>query len=225
MCDKINIKSQAELFRKINQVIPLSVNRISIDIDIMVKIFIEKEQTMGKYSCVNQLGFVVPDLKEAMRLYGKIYGVKRWYHPINKPVGESYFEGKPYNDPEFDIAIGYCGKTEIELIHVGKVDNLYSRFLKERPAGGLHHISFFVKDLDAWIEEYRQMGFELSQNGVTNGRSTKCRYAYMTRPEQGLGCIVEAAEMNMGKITMGSRGAFSMWLGLFTGDTKRWRIK
>ena len=34
------------------------------------------------------------------------------------------------------------------------MDNLYSRFLEQNPAGGLHHISFFVKDLDKWIDDH-----------------------------------------------------------------------
>jgi len=175
---------------------------------------------MQKYKCVHQLGFVVPDLKKAMDFYGQVYGVKHWFEAVNKPAGEIFFEGKPCPDPDFKVIIGYCGKTEIELIHVGNVDNLYSRYLKINPAGGLHHVSFFVKDLDQFIADYKAMGFEVTQNGVTNGRSTKCRYAYMTRKEEGLGCIVEAAEMNMGKINVPSRSAIALWASVLTGDTK-----
>ena len=110
---------------------------------------------MSKYNRVHQLGFVVPDMEAAMDFYGAVYGVKRWYRPVNEPQGELFFEGRPFSDPGYDMAIGYCGKTEIELITVGKVDNLYSRYLAQNPAGGLHHISFFVRNLDAWVEEYK----------------------------------------------------------------------
>lgn len=90
---------------------------------------------MSKYNRVHQLGFVVPDMEAAMDFYGAVYGVKRWYRPVNEPQGELFFEGRPFSDPGYDMAIGYCGKTEIELITVGKVDNLYSRYLAQNPAG------------------------------------------------------------------------------------------
>lgn len=179
---------------------------------------------MKKYKMVNQLGFVVPNMEEGMDKYGAVYNIKKWYRPVNEPQGELFFEGKPFQDPGYDMAIGYCGKTEIELITVGEgMDNLYSRFLKQNPAGGLHHISFFVKDLDKWIEEYKAKGFEVTQNGLVNGTHSKCRFAYMTRPGDGFGCIVEGAEQRLGKMRLGGRTAFSLWLGLKTKDTERLR--
>lgn len=176
---------------------------------------------MRKYRAVNQLGFVVPDMKEGMKKYGEIYGIRKWYRPTNDPHGELFFEGKPFEDERYDMAIGYCGKTEIELITVGDVDNLYSRFLRQTPSGGLHHVSFFVKDLDEWVEEYKALGFTVTQNGLVNGKKTKCRFAYMTRPGEDLGCIVEGAELKLGKLRLSGRGPFSFWLGLLTGDTTR----
>lgn len=174
---------------------------------------------MKRYKRVNQLGFVVPDMEEGMKKYGEIYKIKKWYRPVNEPQGELFFEGKPFKDPRYDMAIGYCGKTEIELITVGDVDNLYSRFLKINPNGGLHHISFFVKDLAKWIEEYKALGFEVTQNGVVNGKHSKCYFAYMTKKGDNLGCIVEGAELRLGKMRLKSRNAFSLKLGLLTKDT------
>ena len=159
---------------------------------------------MSKYNRVHQLGFVVPDMEAAMDFYGAVYGVKRWYRPVNEPQGELFFEGRPFSDPGYDMAIGYCGKTEIELITVGKVDNLYSRYLAQNPAGGLHHISFFVRNLDAWVEEYKAKGFRVTQNGLVNGKRSKCRFAYMTRPAEGLSCIVEGAELRLGRLRLPS---------------------
>lgn len=178
---------------------------------------------MSKYNRVHQLGFVVPDMEAAMDFYGAVYGVKRWYRPVNEPQGELFFEGRPFSDPGYDMAIGYCGKTEIELITVGKVDNLYSRYLAQNPAGGLHHISFFVRNLDAWVEEYKAKGFRVTQNGLVNGKRSKCRFAYMTRPAEGLSCIVEGAELRLGRLRLPSRGPLSFRLGLLTGDTLRLR--
>lgn len=179
---------------------------------------------MSRYKMAQQLGFVVPDMEAAMDKYGAAYGIRKWYQPCNSPQGELFYQGAPFTDPGYDMAIGYCGKTEIELITVGPgVDNLYSRFLELNSQGGLHHISFFVRDLEAWIAEYRQKGYEVRQNGLINGKRSQCRFAYMTRPEDGLSCIVEGAELRLGPLRLGGRGPFSFWLGTFTGDTKRLR--
>ena len=176
-----------------------------------------------KYSMVNQLGFVVPDMEKGMDFYGAAYNIKKWFRPTNDPHGELFFKGKPFEDEKYDMALGYCGRTEIELITVGDVDNLYSRYLKMNPAGGLHHISFFVRDLDKWIEEYKAKGYEVTQNGVVNGKRSKCRFAYMTRPDNELGCIVEGAELSLGKLRLPGRGLWSLILGLRTGDTTKLR--
>ncbi len=178
---------------------------------------------MRRYRMVNQLGFVVPDMEEGMDKYGQVYGIKKWYRPTNDPHGELFFEGEPFEDERYDMAIGYCGRTEIELITAGDVDNIYTRYLEKNPAGGLHHISFFVRDLDGWVKEYEAMGFRKTQYGTVNGKRSKCRFAYMTRPGDGLGCIVEGAELTLGKLRLPGRGPFSFILGLLTGDTARLR--
>ena len=175
------------------------------------------------YSMIHQLGFVVPDLEAGMDQYGAAYRIRRWYRPVNEPRGPLWFMGQPFSDPRYDTAIGYCGKTEIELITVGHVDNLYSRFLAAHPDGGLHHVSFFVRDLDRWVEAQRQQGFEVAQNGQLNGRRTVCRFAYMTRPGDGHGCIMEASELRLGRLRLPGRGPFSLWLGTLTGDAVRLR--
>ena len=172
---------------------------------------------------VSQLGFVVPDLEAGMDFYGAVYHIRKWYRPTNEPQGQLYFQGKPFSDPGYDMAIGHCGKTEIELISVGAVDNIYSRFLQANPTGGLHHISFFVKDLDKWVAEYQALGFSVVQNGHLNGRRTQCRFAYMARPGDGFGCIVEAAELRLGRLRLPGRGPLSFRLGTLTGDTTRLR--
>lgn len=172
----------------------------------------------GSYAHVHQLGFVVEDMKAAIREYGAIYKVKKWYRPVNSPQGELFYKGERFEDSGYEMAIGFSGKTEIELITTAAKENIYTGFLREN-GPGLHHISFFVKDLDAAVREYEGLGFEVTQNGSINGKSMLTRFAYMTKPGRGYGNIVEFSEVSMGGMKV-MRSPANMWFGVLTGNVE-----
>ena len=67
--------------------------------------------------------------------------------------------------------------------------NSYQEFLDER-GEGLHHLGYFVEDIDAEISNMESKGFPLLQSGrVADGA-----YAYFDT-EGAFGCIVEAIQM------------------------------
>ena len=134
-----------------------------------------------KFKRVHQLGYVVEDMDKAMDEYGKIYGIKAWYRAVNEPVGQLYYKGQPFTDPGYDVVLGYCGKTEIELITTGGAENIYTAFIRAH-GYGLHHFCFFVRDIKPYVAEYEKRGWVVTQNGVINGKSTKSHFAYLTRP-------------------------------------------
>lgn len=169
-----------------------------------------------KFSRVHQLGFVVEDLEQAMRDYSRIYHVKRWYRAVNEMKDRMYYKGKQVQDDGFDLVIGYCGKTEIELITSTAKENIYVNFLREN-GPGLHHISFFVSDLDKAIQDYLDLGFEVIQNGTLGNRSAVTRYAYLKRPGSRHGNIVELQQTRMFDLFTINRNGFFTWLGTLTG--------
>lgn len=168
---------------------------------------------------VDQIGFIVTDMQKAMEEYGKIYHIRQWYRAVNKPAGPIYYEGKEIKDDGFDAVIGYCGKTEIELITTSLPDNLYGRFLHDR-GPGLNHFCFFVKDIEKVTAQYEAMGFKVLQKGCMQGRHMRSRYTYLVRPGDEYGRIVELGETKWGNATL-RRSAFGMKIAALLGDAEK----
>ncbi|MDO4552946.1 MAG: VOC family protein [Bacillota bacterium] len=168
------------------------------------------------YSLVHQLGFVVEDIDRAMEDLGREYRVAKWYRPANSTPEEMYYEGKKI-DIRSEAVIGYCGKTEIEIISfTGGDENLYSIGLEEN-GPGFHHVSFFVKDMEAALKEYEALGYRRTQWGVMTGKSTVTRYEYLTKPGQLSRSIIELNETKMGKRAI-IRGSRDCAIGVKFGD-------
>lgn len=173
---------------------------------------------MSKRS-VDQIGFIVDDMEKAMREYGAIYHIKHWFRAVNTPPGKIFYNGEEIQDPGFDACIGYCGRTEIELITTSHPDNLYGAFLREQ-GPGLHHFCFFVKDINKVIKEYEAQGFNVIQRGSMNGKHMVSYYAYLVKPGEKFSRIVELGETKLGPISL-RRTPLRLWLGILTGDSKR----
>jgi len=173
-----------------------------------------------KYPRIHQLGFIVEDMKQAIRDYSKIYHIKRWYHAANDMKDQTYYKGKKIKDDGFDVVIGYSGSLEIELITSTAKENIYVNFLREN-GPGLHHVSYFVSNLDESIKDYQAIGFELVQNGTMGNWSVVTRFAYLRPPNSRYGNIVELQQTRMfDKITI-YRNSFLTWAGTFTGGAER----
>lgn len=173
-----------------------------------------------KYSRVHQLGFIVENMEMAMIDYAEIYNVKRWYRPVdnlNKPI---LYRGRPIKDNGFDLVIGYCGKTEIELITSNADENVYVNFLRDN-GPGLHHVSYFVRNLARAILDYKKIGFEIVQEGSLGSMGVVTNYAYLIRPGANHGNVVELQETRVFNFLSVSRSNFLTWAGLFTGASTR----
>ena len=173
-----------------------------------------------RYPRVHQLGFVVDNMQKAMEEYGQIYHIKKWYRAGRTPDDDMYFMGEKIKDDGFDLAIGYCGVTEIELITTKAKKSLYANFLHEQ-GPGLHHISFFCTNLTKCLNEYRKLGFEVVQNGFLQGKTIRTEYAYLVKPGEKYSRIVEFSASKMFGIIPIIRSRWNMWMGLLTGDAER----
>lgn len=176
---------------------------------------------MKQYPFVHQLGFVVEDMDRAMDEYGKIYHIKKWYQTPCRPDDDMFYMGKRIVDPGFQLNVGYCGTTEIELITTSAEQSLYANFLREH-GPGLHHVSFFTTNLPACVKEFTDMGFEVVQNGFMTGKHVVTDYAYMAKPGEGYSRIIEFSSSKMMGVRV-NRGRYSAGLACLTGDMKRVR--
>jgi len=177
----------------------------------------------NKYPRIHQLGFIVENMEQAIRDYSKIYHIKRWYHAANDMKDQTYYKGKKIKDDGFDVVIGYSGSLEIELIASTAEDNIYVNFLREN-GPGLHHVSYFVSNLDQAIKDYQDIGFELVQSCTMGNWSVVTRVAYLRPPKSRYGNIVEVQQTKMfDKITV-YRNPFLTWAGTFMGGAKRIKL-
>ena len=104
---------------------------------------------------VNQIGFVVKDLKEAIERYGPMFGP---FTEMEAADMEWRYRGKPETST-LKIAFGYSGEVEIELIEWVAGETPHKAFI-EAGHEGLHHLRFIVDDLDGKVREAEALGYE-----------------------------------------------------------------
>ena len=143
---------------------------------------------------VDQVAVVVRDLDRAMERYANEFGIGPWSVYTFSPdwIQGMTFHGReqPYS---MKLALADVGGMMYELIEPVQGPNAYEEFLEEH-GEGLHHLGYFVDDIDAAIEEMEGKGYRLLQSGRGMGTAGDGGYAYFDTGD-ALGCIVEAIEM------------------------------
>ena len=127
------------------------------------------------FSKVDQIGIVVKDVEKYMRFYEKMFGVEPF------PTVESAI-----NSAKLKIVLFELGEVEIELIQVVKGDSVHSRFLEER-GEGLHHLGFFVKDIEKELARLEKEGIKVLERGEVLGT---VKFVYLDT-EKTLGVVLE----------------------------------
>jgi catechol 2,3-dioxygenase-like lactoylglutathione lyase family enzyme len=148
----------------------------------------------GPIKSVDQVAVVVRDLDEAMRRYSDRLGIAPWRVYTFSPdwIRNMTFRGRdqPYS---MRLALAQVGGMMYELIEPLDGPNSYQEFL-DAHGEGLHHLGYFVDDLDAAIGEMEAKGFAVLQSGRAYGVDGDGGYAYF-ETDAALGCIVEAIEL------------------------------
>ncbi|MFC1963775.1 VOC family protein [Chloroflexota bacterium] len=116
------------------------------------------------FSEINQVGIVVKDLKKAEEFYsslgiGPFFGRPKGVPPNTNKI----LRGKPA-DFQMDIRFARMGSLELELIQPLSQDHPYKDFV-EKNGEGLHHLGFFVDDIDAEEARLVKQGFKVLASG------------------------------------------------------------
>lgn len=140
---------------------------------------------------IDQVAVVVRDLDQAMARYWSQLGIGPWdvytYGPHRLPIMTFRGQDQPY---VMKLALAYVGPTMYELIEPVTGPNIYEEFLQQR-GEGLHHLGYYVDDIDAAIETMAGQGYALLQSGRGFGVDGDGAYAYFDT-ERDAGCIFEA---------------------------------
>ncbi|MDR1898586.1 MAG: VOC family protein [Treponema sp.] len=133
---------------------------------------------------VDQLGFVVRDVDEAVRNYYDFFGIGDWKIYTYGPPILSYMtrNGAPASY-KARIALSYFGESRIELIQNLEGDTVYSEFTRLH-GYGVHHLGIYVKDIEAALAEARAGGLRVTMEGAGFGLDGDGHFAYLDTEER-----------------------------------------
>src|SRR5689334_10031893 len=127
---------------------------------------------------IDQVAVVVRDLDAAMERYWTRHGVGPWdvytYGPHR--LAEMTFRGesRPY---VMKLALAFVGDTMYELIESVEGPSIYDEHLAAH-GEGLHHLGYYVDDIDEAIAAMAARGYALLQSGRGFGQDGDGAYAY-----------------------------------------------
>jgi methylmalonyl-CoA/ethylmalonyl-CoA epimerase len=119
-----------------------------------------------------QVAFVTTDLDGFLRTLSDDLGVDRFFVIRDAPVTDQTYRDKPC-DAHQDLAFGYAGTLQFEVIQPLSGESSYSEFLAAHPEGGLHHTGVLVDDYDHAVAEVSR-----TCTVVQTGRVGATRFAY-----------------------------------------------
>lgn len=136
---------------------------------------------------IRQIGVVVRDIDAAMRYWSELTGVGPFVVFRNVELEDDYrYRGKPAKPPVVDLALGYSGEIQFELIQ--QLNDAPSGFREFIDAGmeGMQHVSpqfSSPEDYDAAYAKLIENGLQLVHEGRMKG--TPFRFAYFAHPDGG----------------------------------------
>ncbi len=136
-----------------------------------------------------QIGYVVKDARKTAKEYEK-FGIGPFAEEIFPGI-EATLYGKPV-DYKILAVLANMGGWELELIQVLEGKTIFEKFLKER-GEGIHHLGFYVDDLDAELAKWKKRGVRVLQWSKCPPPYPKgSGYAYLDT-EKELGIVIEIA--------------------------------
>ncbi len=130
---------------------------------------------------VGQIAIVTHDLEKVVDYYSKTFGLGPFVTFSYKP-DRAVMRGKKVSFT-FRLAFAPWGKMNLEIIEVTEGEVQHKEFLA-RTGGGVHHLGFYVNDMDAWISHFAQKGIPilLDIEGVVGPRGRRRAVFFDTAP-------------------------------------------
>jgi len=145
------------------------------------------------FSDIKQVGIVVKDINKAVDYYSSLgIGPFRTLPSGNAPVyTDKKLRGK---EAEFtmEIRLAQVGEVELELIQPLEGESIYKEFLEEK-GEGLHHLGFFVDDIDEEEARLAKQGIK----ALASGRRPGGGFTYFETDRIG-GVIMELIQRSKG---------------------------
>lgn len=113
----------------------------------------------AKFGPIDQIGIIVDDIDQALQSWMGNLGIGPW--TLFRGAGVSgHCRGEP-TDVTFDVAMGYQGQVQIELMQITNHAPSPYRGGDGKLLLGMHHIAWVVEDLDAAMATASDGGMKL----------------------------------------------------------------
>jgi methylmalonyl-CoA/ethylmalonyl-CoA epimerase len=122
-----------------------------------------------------QVAFCTNDLDGFLRTLIDDLGIDRFFIIRDAQVTDQTFRGQPC-DARQDLAFGYAGSLQFEIIQPLSGESSYTEFLATHPKGGLHHTGVLVDDYDQAVAALSR-----KNTMVQTGRVGDTRFAYFDK--------------------------------------------
>jgi methylmalonyl-CoA/ethylmalonyl-CoA epimerase len=147
---------------------------------LIMVVYTRNEAFLSKFTKVDQIGIIVKDLEKKMKFYEQIFGIE----PFLTLESE-------INSAKLKIGLLYLNEIQIELIEVLEGETIHSKFLESR-GEGLHHIGFFVDDIETELTRLKRSGIKVLERGTVLEIT---KFAYLDT-EKELGVILELIQFD-----------------------------
>ena len=127
---------------------------------------------------IEHIGIAVKNLAEANQLYSTLLDTK--------PYKEEAVESEGVTTSFFEV-----GESKIELLAATREDSAIAKYIEKR-GEGIHHIAFYVDNIEDEIERLQQEGFKLLNDQPKRGADQK-KIAFL-HPKSANGVLVELCE-------------------------------
>lgn len=124
------------------------------------------------FGIVRQIGHVVHSLDDSLDRWVKL-GVGPFYRFDHLPL-ESFRVGGKDMDLDLNIALGYSGGMQFELIQQNNPEPSPYKDHLDRYGESVHHICTWSYDYDADMARWRAQGFKVALDGTIGG----ARFSY-----------------------------------------------
>jgi len=103
---------------------------------------------------VDQISYAVKDIDNTVKAWSRLYGIEPWTYRENRGINA---KGQPW---KIRMAFANVGPLQIELVQCIEGRIFQSRFL-DAWGEGIHHIGFYVDDVDAEVKKLVSQGVKL----------------------------------------------------------------
>jgi catechol 2,3-dioxygenase-like lactoylglutathione lyase family enzyme len=140
---------------------------------------------------IRQTAYVVRDLHKAMAYWTNVLGVGPFFLFEDAPIQDLCYRGSP-TPAKLAGAFANSGGMQIELAQ--PLDDNPSIFREHFIAKkeGQHHVAFWTRELEMWIDRCGKAGIEVLQSGYTGAADGRFVYMDAGGPP---GTIIEISEV------------------------------